>query len=27
MRLADAAQGYDMFMHKHDNCEKIVLKA
>ncbi|MFL5614101.1 MAG: zinc-dependent alcohol dehydrogenase [Gemmatimonadaceae bacterium] len=27
MRLDDAARGYDMFMHKQDNCEKIVLKA
>jgi threonine dehydrogenase-like Zn-dependent dehydrogenase len=27
MRLNDAAHGYDMFVHKHDNCEKIVLKA
>jgi threonine dehydrogenase-like Zn-dependent dehydrogenase len=27
MRLNDAAHGYDMFVHKHDNCEKIVMKA
>jgi threonine dehydrogenase-like Zn-dependent dehydrogenase len=27
MRLDDAPHGYDMFVHKEDNCEKIVLKA
>jgi threonine dehydrogenase-like Zn-dependent dehydrogenase len=27
MRLEDAPHGYDMFVHKQDNCEKIVLKA
>jgi len=27
MRLDDAAHGYEMFMNKEDNCEKIVLKA
>jgi len=27
MRLSDAPHGYDMFLHKQDNCEKIVLKA
>jgi threonine dehydrogenase-like Zn-dependent dehydrogenase len=27
MRLSDAPHGYDMFVHKQDNCEKIVLKA
>ncbi|HKN65132.1 MAG TPA: zinc-dependent alcohol dehydrogenase [Gemmatimonadaceae bacterium] len=27
MRLQDAPRGYDMFVHKQDNCEKIVLKA
>jgi threonine dehydrogenase-like Zn-dependent dehydrogenase len=27
MRLDDAPRGYDMFVHKEDNCEKIVLKA
>ena len=27
MRLQDAPHGYDMFVHKQDNCEKIVLKA
>ena len=27
MQLEDAAKGYDMFLHKHDNCEKIILKA
>src|SRR4051812_16334970 len=27
MRLEDAPHGYDMFLHKQDNCEKIVLKA
>jgi threonine dehydrogenase-like Zn-dependent dehydrogenase len=27
MRLSDAPRGYDMFVHKQDNCEKIVLKA
>ncbi len=25
--LAEAAQGYDLFVHKKDNCEKVVLKA
>lgn len=25
--LTDAAKGYDMFLHKHDHCEKVVLKA
>ena len=27
MQLSDAPRGYDMFVHKQDNCEKIVLKA
>ena len=27
MQLEDAAKGYDMFLHKHDGCEKIILKA
>jgi threonine dehydrogenase-like Zn-dependent dehydrogenase len=27
MPLADAAQGFEMFLHKRDNCEKVVLKA
>ena len=27
MRLEEAAQGYDMFMHKQDECMKVVLKA
>jgi len=27
MALEDAAKGYDIFLHKKDNCEKIVLKA
>jgi len=27
MRLSDAPHGYDMFVNKQDNCEKIVLKA
>jgi len=27
MPLADAARGYDMFKHKKDCCEKVVLKA
>jgi len=27
MALDDAAKGYDMFLNKRDNCEKIVLKA
>jgi threonine dehydrogenase-like Zn-dependent dehydrogenase len=27
MQLEDAAKGYDIFLHKKDNCEKIVLKA
>jgi threonine dehydrogenase-like Zn-dependent dehydrogenase len=26
MRLDDAPRGYDMFLHKRDNCEKVVLK-
>ena len=25
--LADAPKGYDMFVNKKDNCEKVVLKA
>lgn len=25
--LSDAAKGYDMFLNKHDHCEKVVLKA
>jgi threonine dehydrogenase-like Zn-dependent dehydrogenase len=25
--LRDAARGFDMFLHKRDNCEKVVLKA
>ena len=25
LRLEDAPQGYDMFLHKRDNCEKVVL--
>jgi threonine dehydrogenase-like Zn-dependent dehydrogenase len=27
MPLAEAARGFDMFLHKRDNCEKVVLKA
>jgi threonine dehydrogenase-like Zn-dependent dehydrogenase len=27
MRLEDAPRGYDMFLHKRDNCEKVVLSA
>nr|MBA2459416.1 glutathione-dependent formaldehyde dehydrogenase [Gemmatimonadales bacterium] len=27
MRLQDAPKGYDMFNHKRDNCEKVVLSA
>ncbi len=27
MKLEDAPKGYDTFNHKHDHCEKIVLKA
>jgi threonine dehydrogenase-like Zn-dependent dehydrogenase len=27
MPLHDAARGYDMFVNKEDNCEKIILKA
>jgi threonine dehydrogenase-like Zn-dependent dehydrogenase len=27
MPLSDAPKGYDMFVNKVDNCEKIVLKA
>ena len=26
LQLSDAARGYDMFVHKEDNCEKVVLK-
>jgi threonine dehydrogenase-like Zn-dependent dehydrogenase len=26
MRLDEAPQGYDMFLNKQDNCEKVVLK-
>ncbi len=26
MSLEDAPKGYEMFMHKHDDCEKIILK-
>jgi threonine dehydrogenase-like Zn-dependent dehydrogenase len=25
LRLEDAPKGYDMFLHKRDNCEKVVL--
>jgi len=25
LRLEDAPQGYDMFLHKRDHCEKVVL--
>ena len=25
MPLADAAKGYDIFLNKEDNCEKVVL--
>jgi threonine dehydrogenase-like Zn-dependent dehydrogenase len=25
--LHDAPKGYDIFVHKKDNCEKVVLKA
>jgi threonine dehydrogenase-like Zn-dependent dehydrogenase len=24
--LADAARGYDLFLHKRDGCQKVVLK-
>jgi threonine dehydrogenase-like Zn-dependent dehydrogenase len=27
LRLEDAPSGYDMFVNKHDGCEKVVLKA
>jgi threonine dehydrogenase-like Zn-dependent dehydrogenase len=27
MPLSEAPRGYDMFVNKHDNCEKVVLKA
>jgi threonine dehydrogenase-like Zn-dependent dehydrogenase len=27
LKLEDAARGYDMFLHKRDNCEKVVLSA
>jgi threonine dehydrogenase-like Zn-dependent dehydrogenase len=26
MHLSDAAHGYDIFKHKQDDCEKVVLK-
>jgi threonine dehydrogenase-like Zn-dependent dehydrogenase len=26
LRLEDAPRGYEMFVHKQDNCEKVVLK-
>lgn len=26
-RSADAAKGYEMFLNKQDNCEKVVLSA
>ena len=26
MRLDEAPRGYDMFLNKEDNCEKVVLK-
>jgi threonine dehydrogenase-like Zn-dependent dehydrogenase len=27
MRLEDAPKGYDIFLNKQDNCEKVVLSA
>ena len=27
MPLSDAAKGYDIFLNKEDNCEKVVLHA
>jgi threonine dehydrogenase-like Zn-dependent dehydrogenase len=27
MPLSDAAKGYEMFLNKEDNCEKVVLHA
>ena len=27
LRLEDAPKGYDMFLHKRDGCEKVVLSA
>ena len=27
MKLSEAANGYDIFLKKHDNCEKVILKA
>jgi len=27
LRLEEASQGYEMFLHKRDNCEKVVLSA
>jgi threonine dehydrogenase-like Zn-dependent dehydrogenase len=27
LSLNDAPRGYDMFLNKEDNCEKVVLKA
>jgi threonine dehydrogenase-like Zn-dependent dehydrogenase len=27
MPLSQAAEGYEIFMNKRDNCEKVVLKA
>jgi len=27
MRLDEAPEGFEMFLHKRDNCEKVVLSA
>ena len=27
LAIADAPRGYDIFLNKEDNCEKVVLKA
>jgi threonine dehydrogenase-like Zn-dependent dehydrogenase len=27
LKLDEAPKGYDLFKHKRDNCEKVVLKA
>ena len=27
MRLEDAAEGFEMFLHKRDDCEEVVLSA
>ena len=27
MRLEDAPEGFDLFLHRRDNCEEVVLSA